>query len=190
MSLHTSLEATARNELAKFFIIASESDNSSKIHMPSCIVDSYWHNLLTKKNQYKDFCNKYVGSDVGHISGKGYEEIVWVKKYEKRYGKLPSIWFLQPDGIFNQEGYENYQKNDVMIASWDCTPVIMDKIKEINKDIENLKKVREINEIVEKINNIPTIDDLDRIDEDDIVKTIKEKVDKFKINQIKKKHKK
>ena len=178
----------AQQELAKFFQLTAE--NPDEMLMPRCLVDHAWHELMEDADRYETFCMESVGMrEIGHNPGGGYAKIRWVERYEEKHGKLNKVWFTSEDGSFNQSAYEEYLNSGELIASWDCGPVIPEIVNRINKDIDNLGKIKEINKKIDDlVGIIPDLDKIERIDEDAIVDSIKEKVDKFKIDKIKERH--
>lgn len=188
MNLQT--QNPVQNELGKFLSLVSDVDKIEDLMMPACIVDGEWHDIRESAVEYAVFCNEVAGTYIEHQPGGGMSEMKWVPKYEEKYGKLPKSWFTSIDGVFNEQSYEEYLKTGKMICSWDCGPVLPEMINKINKDIENLKKIREINKKIDDLGGlgIPDLGDLQNVDEDELVESIKEKVDKFKIDKIKEKH--
>ncbi|MCP3930945.1 MAG: hypothetical protein GY705_17810 [Bacteroidetes bacterium] len=180
----------SQNELGKFLSLVSDVERIEDLMMPSCIVDGEWHDIREKPVDYAIFCNKVTGTYVEHQPGGGVSEMKWVPKYEERYGKLPKAWFTSTDGTFDELGYEEYLKTGKMICSWDCGPIVPEMVNKINKDIEKLKKIREINKKIDDLGGLGIADlgDLQNVDEDELVESIKEKVDRFKIDKIKEKH--
>ncbi|MEF8727522.1 MAG: hypothetical protein V5B34_04845 [Accumulibacter sp.] len=183
-------ETAAKQELHKFFSLIPDVTDLGSMKMPSCVVDDEWHELMRNEQDYILFCSESAGSYIGHAPGNGQSEIEWVGAYEKRYGKLPHIWFTQKNGFFDENGYQKYQDTGVMIASWDCGPVMPDKGKAIQSDIDNLKKIVEINKKISQLNEIPIpeLEKMEKIDESTILNSIKEKIDRFNIEKIKEKY--
>jgi len=175
------------NELQKFMIVAKEL-NFKNCQMPKCIVDDYWHNLIKEPNKYLLFTATSTGLYVEHKESNGFGEISWVKKYEELFGKLDKVWFTSSTGKFDEVSFKSYYENGKMIASWDCTPAIGGVIKKINDDLENLKKIEEVNEIIRKINENPENENVDEINTQIIIDSIKNKIDRFNIDEIKKRN--
>lgn len=141
-------------------------------------------------NKYIRFCAEAAGVYVEHAPGQGTSEIKWVQRYENTYGRLPQVWFTRDDGTFDSEGYDKYLKTGVMIASWDCGPVLPDKGKSIQSEIDKLKTIIDINKKIEDLNqvNLPELEQIKKIDEAAVINSIKEQIDKFNIEKIKQKY--
>jgi hypothetical protein len=179
----------ARTELAKYFSLIGSSQPPGDLPMPAGLIDETWHNLMKQEAEYDRFCMDQVGFVVGHESGGGRKEIPWVKSYEERFGRLSKLWFTSKDGVFDSKSYGDYLSTGTYIASWDCGPVVPEMVKRINNDIERLKKVREINDKIDDLGGIiPDLDSINVVDEDDLIESIKKKIDKFNIDRIKERH--
>ncbi len=113
-------------ELNKFFIVAKEyADQSGKIaNMPSCIVDSCWHELMEDDGRYRSFTQGALGCQVNHLENKGHGLIEWVPVYERLFGELTAPWFITPEGQVDEDAKTHYQQNHEILMSWDCTPEV------------------------------------------------------------------
>lgn len=109
----------AKTELAKFFQLIKE--NVPNLNMPSSAIDATWHSLL-KSQEYRSFCHQHAGQVVGHEPASGHGLIEWTEEYEKRFGTLPMIWFIDEYGKLNHQEYNQYKKTGKWISSWDCKP--------------------------------------------------------------------
>tara|TARA_Y100001960_G_C14776107_1_gene883242 strand:+ start:2354 stop:2788 length:435 start_codon:yes stop_codon:yes gene_type:complete len=118
-----------KEELKKFFYIAAihNEDFGENIKMPSCVIDSYWHDLLKNKEGYKQFSLDACGKELKHKKDKGEGILSWVETYERIFGKLPDVWFIAPNGEFQEDVYRSYIKTGVVKMSWDCEPTTGDK---------------------------------------------------------------
>ncbi len=109
----------AHTELEKVFHL---SNSGIKVEMFSKAIDSVWHDMLKNKEEYKDFCNKTIGRYIKHIKAPDFGEITFTSEYEKRYGKLDSIWFMDENGKIDITLQSKYKNSDTIVASWDCSP--------------------------------------------------------------------
>ena len=117
-------QTQALAELKSFFLVAKEFQEKTgkTANMPKCIVDTVWHDLLEQPITYADLTNDVVGCEVEHLANNGEGEIEWTEVYERRFGKLPAVWFISPEGNFDREAFDHYSDTGVLKMSWDCTP--------------------------------------------------------------------
>jgi hypothetical protein len=141
-NIATEVMEQGRLELTRFFRVAQSYSKKTNelVLMPSCIVDSVWHDLLEKPKEYKEFTHNAIGCDVGHEKNNGKGIIQWTGHYEEKYGKLSEIWFTSPCGKLDNEAYNDYISTGKMLMAWDCNPAIEthnpDKEEDINKTID------------------------------------------------------
>lgn len=181
----------AQRELQKFFALTAKAIDTDEMKMPRGIVDSAWHSLQLDSSEYIRFCAESAGTYVEHVQGSGCTEMLWVTRYEAEYGPLDELWFTDENGELNKAAYDEYVRSGKMIASWDCGPVLPDKGRSIQDEIDNLRKVIDINKKVTDLNdiNIPGVDKIQKIDDAAIIDSIKEKIDRFNIEKIREKYK-
>jgi hypothetical protein len=84
--------------------------------MPSCPIDTYWHEVIKDHESYSDYCKSNFSCYIEHIKNTGYGEHLWVNYYHEKYGKLDDTWF-EDDAV-----KKHYDLTGKLIASWDCTP--------------------------------------------------------------------
>ena len=110
-------------ELKKFFIVA-QSMKGEVVPMPVSYVDECWHELQRDTEDYKQFTHSAVGADVAHgqLSGRGV--VPWTETYEKLFGALDTVWFVDPSGNFDEESYSAYEATGTWEMAWDCNPLI------------------------------------------------------------------
>src|SRR6218665_3463988 len=113
-------------ELDKFFVVAKEyfNETGKTANMPSCVVDSCWHELMEDDAQYASFTNRSVGGRIEHMENKGFGVIEWVPIYERMFGKLANPWFVAPEGKPIVELKAEYGQEGDLRMAWDCTPLI------------------------------------------------------------------
>jgi hypothetical protein len=111
-------------ELDKFFVVAKQyfNETGQRANMPSCVVDSCWHELMEDDAQYVTFTQKAVGGRVEHLENKGFGLIEWVPVYERLFGKLANPWFVAPEGNAEAKAKAGYEQSGDLRMSWDCTP--------------------------------------------------------------------
>ena len=113
-----------KSELHKFFVVAEayKQATGDQANMPSCIVDSCWHELQKSPESYEKFCMNAVGKKVKHEENKGEGVIPWVDTYKALFGELDERWFIKPDGNIDLQAKTLYLQTGVLKMSWDCTP--------------------------------------------------------------------
>lgn len=174
-------------ELGRFFQVAKKL-NYEKCYMPSGIIDEYWHELLKTPSDYINFSVTNTGEYVEHLKGGGLDELEWVKIYEEMFGQLNKVWFMNSTGKVDNILYSTYLNTNKVYASWDCGPIVPDMGKKINEDLEYLRKIKELNDLFDKINEKGEGEKIPKIDEDTFIENIKKKIDKFNIDEIKKRN--
>lgn len=118
--IENSLESTAKVEIVKLFQMLKEGVKD--LTMPSTYIDSVWHEMIDRP-EYQPFCMRHAAMNVIHDPASGEGEIKWVKEYEKRFGKLPQVWFMNRDGVVDFVSFEAYNKTGRWEkAKWDCIP--------------------------------------------------------------------
>ncbi|SEN02882.1 hypothetical protein [Lihuaxuella thermophila] len=116
-----SLLQSAQIELGRFFQLFAEGVKG--LNMPSRLIDSIWHKLYTDPAKYQNFCKEHGGVVVGHSPAKGEGAIHWIHEYEKRFGQLHPVWFMDDQGNLDENAYHEYlTTGEWTRASWDCTP--------------------------------------------------------------------
>lgn len=126
--------AAAAQELARFFQLHVALDRP--IEMWSKRIDSHWHDMLPDSETsratansseaveaYDRFCIEACGRRIIHLKDKGHGPISWTAEYEKRFGKLPEIWFMNEAGVVDRPAHAHYLRTGMVIASWDCAPL-------------------------------------------------------------------
>jgi len=181
---------SAHEELSRFFAIAADAENISMMKMPRCAVDALWHVYMTNPTQYIRFSAQHAGVYFEHMPGNGHEEMQWVPEYERRYGRLSRIWFTDASGAVDEAACSDYVSRGKMIASWDCGPIVPEVSRKIQIEIESLKKVIEINRKIDILKDIPLpgTEQIEKIDDTTLIDSIKDKIDRFNIEEIKKKY--
>lgn len=120
-SVQPSLIQSCQLELGRFFQLFGEGVKG--LTMPSELVDSVWHNMLENESEYKKFCMKHAGKRVGHDQDPGEGTVRWVHEYEKRFGSLHPVWFMDASGQFDLLAYNSYKATGEWIrGSWRCRP--------------------------------------------------------------------
>lgn len=110
----------ARDELRKVFRLAAEN---IYIEMFSEGIDAVWHQMLEDESSYEAFSMAATdGLIIGHAPTTGAGTVQFIESYERRYGKLPRIWFYNAEGQFDQAGYDQYLQTGNVISRWICTP--------------------------------------------------------------------
>jgi len=180
----------ARDELSRFFAIATDAEDISAMKMPRGAVDALWHSYMANPSEYIRFTAQHAGVYFEHMAGSGHEEMTWVPEYERRYGRLPKIWFTDDSSVVDEEAYSGYVSQGKLIASWDCGPLVTEVARKIQLEIGNLKKVLDINRKIDILKDIPLpgVEQLEKIDDATFIDSIKEKIDRFNIDEITKKH--
>lgn len=120
-----------KRELGRFFSIAAEYHQRSgrSAMMPRCVVDSMWHQLISQPDELNAIIKEYVGVDttIDHAKSDGEGELPWAEIYHARFGELPRIWFISPEGMLNKQALNIYEHTGTLRMSWDCTPAFNDK---------------------------------------------------------------
>jgi len=180
----------AHDELSRFFAIAADAEDITTMKMPRGAVDALWHSYLAYPSEYIRFTAQHAGVYFEHMAGNGHEEMTWVSEYERRYGKLPKVWFTDDAGVFDEQAYADYMSKGKLIASWDCGPIVPERGRKIQGEIENLKKIIEINRKIDILKDIPLpgIEQMEKINDTIVIDSIKEQIDRFNIEEIKKKY--
>jgi hypothetical protein len=115
--------SVALEELKRFFQIAMILQATSKMTgMPSCYLDTLWHQLLENPAEYETFCLDAVGVHLDHLPYNGEGILDWVPLYHSMFGIMPPIWFTDLEGNFSATAYDEYVETGVVKASWDCGP--------------------------------------------------------------------
>jgi hypothetical protein len=109
-------------ELGKFFQLAASG--AENLTMPSEVIDQEWHNLIEDKEAYEQFCIKKCGTVIEHKPCLGDGLVEWTPVYEARFGKLPQTWFIDKQGIFDEQAYKGYLETGKWYAGWDCSPAV------------------------------------------------------------------
>ena len=111
-------------ELGRFLTVAQayRQETGKQAFMPACPVDTEWHRLLSRPEEYQAFCHRTVGHDIRHEPAKGEGEVEWKGTYERMFGPLPSVWFRDPQGVLDELRHREYVDRGVFRAAWDCTP--------------------------------------------------------------------
>lgn len=125
-----------RQELIKFFKCGHVHGFSNmSMKMPSCRVDSYWHQILSSQTDYQSIL-KQAGIDqpLTHRASGGFDKIDWVETYHKLFGQLPVCWFQKEDGSIDQQALDRYNETGELWASWDCDPLGYEKHDQQRKD--------------------------------------------------------
>ncbi|MTH98170.1 hypothetical protein [Roseibium sp. RKSG952] len=121
--LHHSLtdqqQKAAKSELQKIFIL---SKDGIAVDVFSKGIDSVWHEMLDTPDAYADFCLSACGAVVGHQPSAGSGSVSFIESYERRWGKLPDIWFTTSDGSLDASLKREYDLFGTVHASWNCTP--------------------------------------------------------------------
>ena len=116
----TTHKREALQELRKLFVLRRELQVN--VQMWSEFVDETWHDM-SEHSGYRGFCFSACGGDVAHVREAGFGQITWIKDYEKRYGSLPLVWFLDRYGKVRSHLYQRYRSGRAIWTSWDCVPV-------------------------------------------------------------------
>lgn len=119
MQLSQKQRGEATEELAKVFQIAKDG---VPVDVFSKAVDSVWHEMLEDEATYVEFCYKTVGVVIGHKESKGSGRVGFIKAYERRFGRLPDIWFTDATGRLIETQYGEYRDTGSVSASWNCRP--------------------------------------------------------------------
>lgn len=107
----------AEQELAKTMELAADG---IAIEMFSGAIDLVWHELLQTPQQYIEFSLRSCGSVVGHVEGYRIGVVNFIDSYERRWGRLPLIWFTKSDGSIDTAILDQYRRTGVIEASWNC----------------------------------------------------------------------
>ncbi|MFC7442597.1 hypothetical protein [Laceyella putida] len=122
VQVHSNLFQVAEEELGRFFQLFGEG--VKELSMPSGFIDSVWHRLLKCQTKYKAFCLQTVGKEVGHAQDSGEGRVPWVRDYEKRFGSLHPVWFMDAHGNLDQIVYNEYKATGEWTrGSWRCRPI-------------------------------------------------------------------
>lgn len=105
----------AKEELKKYFSLQYEN-----AVMFSKYIDEVWHDLIENHQaEYVELSTSACGMIVSHVAianhGNPTQEILWIDEYEKRYGELPEIWFMDKDGTVDENVYTEYKKSNRVI---------------------------------------------------------------------------
>lgn len=111
--------SAAREELDKVFSMAI---SGIEVDVFSGAIDAVWHEMLIEHDTYVNHCISTYGHVIGHSKGAGHGNVSFIESYEQRYGKLPPIWFVNNDGSFIKEDWDEYLHTGVVRASWNCQP--------------------------------------------------------------------
>lgn len=114
------LQATV--ELSKAFSIAKDGH---KLEMFSGALDAVWHDLVARDDlTYANLCDNFVGADVIHHQEAEEGLVTFIPEYERRFGPLPLIWFLDERWQFQSAQHAEYTRLGTVHASWNCRPLI------------------------------------------------------------------
>ena len=128
------IDSSIKVELKRFLqtALVYEQETGKTANMPSCIVDTCWHEELKSPESWNQFTKDAVGGEVLHLENRGYGLIEWVPFYENMFGKLSLDWFLSPDGSrFDQQAYDDYCLTGELKMAWDCVPNIKQDVTNI-----------------------------------------------------------
>lgn len=116
----------ALRELSRFFQLAKlmQERGLASPQMPTSYVDTVWHELQERTDEYRAFTSECTGCEVSHRVSAGTGELTWVPEYETLFGKLPHVWFIEPSGTMNDVVYGEYQRTGIWRTAWDCNPYV------------------------------------------------------------------
>ncbi len=110
----------AEVELGKFLTLVGEGVDN--LTMASQYVDEVWHAKLDDPEAYAAFCATTAGTYVSHEPGNGEGTIEWTSEYERRFGKLDDVWFMDKEGNLDKTALADYRDLGEFRGSWDCVP--------------------------------------------------------------------
>lgn len=122
--MHT-LTRSAESELSKFFQVAktmADIDGTMAL-MPICYVDKAWHGKLQDPKGYEVFCRSANVPAFEHAEVNGFGKINWVDTYHQKYGLLGKVWFVSPEGEFDEVAFNSYLQSNELHCAWNCGPV-------------------------------------------------------------------
>ncbi len=107
-------------EVKRFILISMLMENKGiSAIMPYCPVDVEWEIFLNKKRKYTRMCYNAIRKNVDKIN-LSYNEtnrlVNWTSVYEQLYGKLPEVWFRDPQGYLNHDARDEYLKTGLFFA--------------------------------------------------------------------------
>ncbi|HDS2562922.1 TPA: hypothetical protein QHU55_002537 [Klebsiella aerogenes] len=110
-------QQSAQEELRKVLQMACQG---IEVQMFSRAIDSVWHSLLESRNEYNAFSIAACGTIIGHRGGHKNGVVNFIESYERRWGELPNIWFVDENGYFDKDAYQEYIGTGIVQASWNC----------------------------------------------------------------------
>jgi hypothetical protein len=118
-NLSTEQVILSKDELRKIFNLTAQG---IYVEMFSEGIDQVWHELIEDKETYEAFSKEACGYIIGHGENKDEGLVSFVEAYERRYGKLPRIWFFDANGVFDENRYAEYLSTGNIISAWVCNP--------------------------------------------------------------------
>lgn len=107
------------DELKKFSKLCF--DSKENMPMFSQLIDSYWHILSERTSSIElPFHDTTVRSSTSII-------IKWVPHYELYYGKLNKAWFIDSEGKFLSDKYNDYLITGKVLSDFNCSGVRKNK---------------------------------------------------------------
>ncbi len=106
--MHT-IEQEANQELDRYLELCHEFGPGLSMFSPR--VDAVWHQRLSDRHQYLESCRALDIAPIGHISAgaatapAGTE---WVAEYERRWGHLSDVWFMDEIDTVNEDERSKY----------------------------------------------------------------------------------
>jgi hypothetical protein len=115
-------DALLSRELVRFFQVSRSTDQICQMFSP--YVDSYWHAVEARNpRSFQSFCEREIGCEIEHRELIGEGVINWVSEYERRFGKLSQVWFMNAEGLVDQSMIDRYDSGHGIYACWDCHPM-------------------------------------------------------------------